>query len=158
MFVAILFMRLNQRRKSMMGVSEASFVSAINLSLFTLVSGRMFRQGQIVASFFTKYYKTVSRSHIKIFQWNHLVNSWTIRITPSNNIFHFPIRRLHWAPFKVFHSFIYLKSPNPDYSKQKHGHACHSNTPLLVPTVILDRVLLLWTDMTKTTLIRTIFN
>jgi hypothetical protein len=37
-----------------LGFFETSFVNAINLSLFTLASGRLFRQGQKVATFFTK--------------------------------------------------------------------------------------------------------
>jgi hypothetical protein len=34
----MLFMRLNQRTKSMIGISETSFINAINLGSFTLAS------------------------------------------------------------------------------------------------------------------------
>jgi hypothetical protein len=40
------FVRINQKTKSLLGVSETSFVSAININLFNLTSGRFFRQGQ----------------------------------------------------------------------------------------------------------------
>jgi hypothetical protein len=49
------FMRLNQRTKSIMGVSETSFVNA---------SGRLFRQGQKVATFFTQIPQKQSLGHI----------------------------------------------------------------------------------------------
>jgi hypothetical protein len=44
----LLFVRLNQRTKSLLGFFETSFVNAINAinpSLFTLASGRLLRQG-----------------------------------------------------------------------------------------------------------------
>lgn len=50
----MLFKRLNLETKYKMGVSETSFVKAINLGLFTLTSGRLFRQVQNVATFITK--------------------------------------------------------------------------------------------------------
>jgi hypothetical protein len=60
----LLFIRLNQRKKSLFGFLETSFVTAINLSLFTLASGRLFRQGQKVATFFTKIPQKQSLCHI----------------------------------------------------------------------------------------------
>jgi hypothetical protein len=45
----------------MMGVSETSLVNAINLSYFTLASGR---QGQKVATFFTKIPQKQTLGHI----------------------------------------------------------------------------------------------
>jgi hypothetical protein len=63
----MLFMRLNQRTKSLLGFFEASFVNAINTNLFTLASGRLFRQGQKAATFFTKIpQKTVSTTNTEI--------------------------------------------------------------------------------------------
>jgi hypothetical protein len=58
------FIRLNQRTKCVLSFFETSFVSAINLSLFTLVSGRLFSQGQKVATFFTKIPQKQSLCHI----------------------------------------------------------------------------------------------
>jgi hypothetical protein len=88
-------MKLNQRTKSMMAVSETFFVNAINLSLFTLASGRLFRQGQKVAIFFTKNtIKTVSRPHIDILHRN-LGQVHTIQVTLRNKIFHIPTRIAH---------------------------------------------------------------
>jgi hypothetical protein len=52
----------SQKIKSMMGVSETSFVNAINLSLSTLVSGRVFRQRQKVATFFIKIHSSQKQS------------------------------------------------------------------------------------------------
>jgi hypothetical protein len=48
----MLFMRGNQRTKFILGFSETSFVNAIKINLFTLASGRLFRQRQKVATFF----------------------------------------------------------------------------------------------------------
>jgi len=42
----------------MMGSSETSFLSEINLSIFTLASGKLFKQGQKTTTFFTKYHKS----------------------------------------------------------------------------------------------------
>jgi hypothetical protein len=50
----MLFVRVNQRTKPILGIFETSFVNAINLNLFTLASDRLFRQGQKAAIFFTK--------------------------------------------------------------------------------------------------------
>jgi len=58
----MLVRRLYQRTKSMLGVSESSFVNAINLSLFT--SGRLFRQGQKAATIFTKISQKQSLNHM----------------------------------------------------------------------------------------------
>ena len=60
----LLFIRLNQRTKSLLGFFETSFVNAINLSLFTLTLGRLFRQGQKVATFFTKIPQKQPLCHI----------------------------------------------------------------------------------------------
>jgi hypothetical protein len=58
---------LNQRTKSLLGFCETSFVNAINPLLFTLASGKLFRQGQKVATFFTKIpQKTVFMPHSEI--------------------------------------------------------------------------------------------
>jgi hypothetical protein len=57
------FARFNQRTKSMMGISETSFIHAINLSLFTLFSSRFFGQWQKAATFFTKISQERSLSH-----------------------------------------------------------------------------------------------
>jgi hypothetical protein len=38
---------------------------------------------------------------------------------------------------KASHCFPNPKSQNPNSSKQKHGQAYHSNTPVLVPTSVL---------------------
>jgi len=45
---------LRDLTKSMLGLFEISFVSAININLFTLSSGRFFRQGQKAVTFFIK--------------------------------------------------------------------------------------------------------
>jgi hypothetical protein len=61
------FIRLNQRRKTPLGFpveNSFNFVSAINLSLFTLTSGRFFRQRQKAATFFTKTSRKHSVCHI----------------------------------------------------------------------------------------------
>jgi hypothetical protein len=50
----------------MMGISETSFVNAVNLRLFTLTLGRRFRQEQKVAIFFAKILQKQSRPHIEI--------------------------------------------------------------------------------------------
>jgi hypothetical protein len=42
----MLFMRLNQRTKFLMGLFEITFTNAININHFSLASGRLFRQGQ----------------------------------------------------------------------------------------------------------------
>ena len=47
-------MRLSQRTEFMMGVSETSFINAIDLSLFNLASGTPSTQEQKVAKFFIK--------------------------------------------------------------------------------------------------------
>ena len=47
-----------------MDVSETSFVNAINLSLFTLASGKTLRQRQKAATFFTKIPQKQSLGHI----------------------------------------------------------------------------------------------
>lgn len=78
-FLKMLFMRLNQRTKSMMGVSETSFVSAINLNFFTSASGWLFRQGQEVVTVFQNTIKTVYRPHIEILHWNFLGQACTIQ-------------------------------------------------------------------------------
>jgi hypothetical protein len=57
-------MRLNQRTKSLLGFFETSFVNAININLFTLDSGRLFRQGQKAATLFTKIPQKQSLGHI----------------------------------------------------------------------------------------------
>ena len=60
----LLFIRLNQRIKSLLSFFETSFVSEINLSFFTLASGRLLRQGQKVATFFTTIPQKQSLCHI----------------------------------------------------------------------------------------------
>jgi hypothetical protein len=50
----MLFMRPNQRTKSLLDLSETSFVSAININLFTLASARLFRQEQKAATFYIR--------------------------------------------------------------------------------------------------------
>jgi hypothetical protein len=60
----MLFMRLNQRTKSLLGSFEISFVNSIDLRFFTLASGRLFRQGQKAAIFFTKISQNLSLGHI----------------------------------------------------------------------------------------------
>jgi hypothetical protein len=47
---------MNHRTKFILGCLELSFASAINLNLFTLVSGRLFRQGQKATTFITKLF------------------------------------------------------------------------------------------------------
>jgi hypothetical protein len=42
------------RTESILGCFEISFASVINLNLFSLALGRLFRQGQKAATFFTK--------------------------------------------------------------------------------------------------------
>jgi hypothetical protein len=46
--------RVNQRMKSMLSFSETSFVNAINMNLFTLALGNLFRKVQKAPTFFTK--------------------------------------------------------------------------------------------------------
>jgi hypothetical protein len=140
----MLFMRLHQRTKSMMGISETSFVNAINLSLFTLVSDRLFRKGQDVVTFFTKITQVHSLGHILKFstETSCLGQACTIQITLRNKIFYIPTKIALCAPFKAFHCFPNPKSQNLHRFKQKHGQAYHSNT--LVPgTNFCLRVLLL---------------
>jgi hypothetical protein len=72
----MLFMKVNQRTKSMLGVSETSIVNAIHLSLFFLASDRLFRQEQKAEAFFTKNIKKTSR----------------VQITLSINVSHSPTR------------------------------------------------------------------
>ena len=70
----MLFMRLSQRTKSLLDFFETSFVNAINMNLFTLASGRFFRQLQKVPTFFTKIPQKQSLSHIlKFFSYE---TSW----------------------------------------------------------------------------------
>jgi hypothetical protein len=57
-------MRLNQTTKSLLGFFETSFVNAINTNLFTLDSGRLFRQEQKAATLFTKIPQKQSLGHI----------------------------------------------------------------------------------------------
>jgi hypothetical protein len=74
----LLFIRLNQRTKSLLGFCcccLTSFINAINLSLFTLASGRLFRQGQNVATFFTKIPQNQSLCHILKFFFSFEI-SW----------------------------------------------------------------------------------
>ena len=61
-------MRLSQRTEFMMGVSETSFINAIDLSLFNLASGTPSTQEQKVAKFFIKIpQKPVLRHILKYF-------------------------------------------------------------------------------------------
>jgi hypothetical protein len=69
----MLFMRLNQRTKCMMGISETSFVDAINRSLFTLASGRHFRQGQKVP---IPHQNTIKQSLGHILKFFSTETSW----------------------------------------------------------------------------------
>jgi hypothetical protein len=64
LFIRMLFIQHNQRTKTLLSISKTSFVSAINLSLFTLASARLFRQGQKAATFFTKIPQNQSLCHI----------------------------------------------------------------------------------------------
>jgi hypothetical protein len=47
-------MLVNQRTKTILDFSDVSFVDAVKINLFTLASGRLFRQRQKAATFFTK--------------------------------------------------------------------------------------------------------
>jgi hypothetical protein len=129
----------------MMDISETSFVSAINLSLFTLASGRFLRKEQKKkkSSHFLHQYttKTVSRPHIEILLWNLVGRVHTVQIALSNKDFHSPTRITHQAPFKLPHCFPNPKSPNPHSPKQKcmvrpitaipHWVYCCEQTPWL---------------------------
>lgn len=64
----MLFMRLNKRTKPLLGFLEMSIVNIININLFTLTSGQLFRQRQKSATFFTKI--LTIRPHNKILLWN----------------------------------------------------------------------------------------
>jgi hypothetical protein len=88
------------REQSLLGFFETSFVNArnaINPSLFTLTSGRHFRQGlkgsHILHQNTTK---TVFMPHTEILLlWNLLGQVKTVQITPSNKLFHIPTRMTH---------------------------------------------------------------
>jgi hypothetical protein len=62
--IKMFFIRENYRTESMLVFFDISFVSAINLSLFTLTSGRLFRQGQKAATLFTKISQKQYVGHI----------------------------------------------------------------------------------------------
>lgn len=57
----------NQRTKSILDFLKTSFAIAHNLSLFTLASDRLFRQGQTAAIFYTKYQTNQALGHILTF-------------------------------------------------------------------------------------------
>jgi hypothetical protein len=123
-------MRLNQRRKSLLGFSETTIVHVININLFTLASGRLFRQGKkqhILRQ------NTTKQSLVDILKFSSTETSWA-RFAQfkslSNKIFCIPTRIAHKAPLKPFYCFPNPKSPNPQSSKQKHGQAYHSNAPV----------------------------
>jgi hypothetical protein len=59
----MLFIRLNQRTKFLLGFFETSLVNGSNINLFTLASGRLFREGQKAATFFTKIPQKQSLGH-----------------------------------------------------------------------------------------------
>jgi hypothetical protein len=68
------FMRLNQRTKSMLGISETSFVNEIYINIDIVALGRFFRQGQKAATFFTKIPQKQSLCHtLKFFSFE---TSW----------------------------------------------------------------------------------
>ena len=128
--IEMFFMKLNQRTKSMLGFSETSFINAINLNLFTLALGRLFRQGQKAAIFFTKILQDRSLGYIlKLFSETSRARLPQFKSSsaplPSNTL----TKMTQYAPLKAFHCFP--KSQNPHSSKQKHGQVYHSNT--LVP-------------------------
>jgi hypothetical protein len=72
-FFKTLFMRINQRTESLLGVSEISFVNINNINLLALVLGRLFRQGQKAATFYTKISQKQSLGHtLKFFSLKSL--------------------------------------------------------------------------------------
>jgi hypothetical protein len=60
----MLFRRINQRTKSMLAISETSFVNVIKINIFALALCRLFRQDKKGATFFTKIPQKQSLRHI----------------------------------------------------------------------------------------------
>ena len=76
------FMRFNYRTKSMICISETSFVCGINPSLFTLASRDSSYKGKSSHILHQNTIKTVSRPHtVVLLHWNLLDQVCTVKIT-----------------------------------------------------------------------------
>ena len=138
----MIFVSSNQRIKTLLGFFETSFVNAINLSLFTLASGRLFRQCQKVATFFTKISQKQYLGYILKFfsseaSWARSAQFKSLTPTKSSIFLLRWLIEPHLKHFMAFQIQIPFFQTNPHSSKQNHGQAYHSNTPLTVPTSVL---------------------
>lgn len=116
---------INYTAESILGCFEISSANRINPNLFTLASGRLFRQGQRTATFFTKISQEQYLGNIlKFFPWNLLSQA------PTVQNFHSSTSIAYYMVLKAVHAFLTQSTKvQTNSSKQKHDQACHSNTP-----------------------------
>jgi hypothetical protein len=114
----------------MLGYFEISFVNAINLNLFTLASGRLFREEQNVTTFYTKLSKQ-SLGHILKFS-SEISSARTPQFqSPSTPLPSMLLVGWHTKPHLKHFTAFQSPHSNPQSSKQKYGQDYHKNTPVL---------------------------
>ena len=139
-FLLLMFIRVNANShitESVLGFFQTSSANRICRKLFTLASGRLFRQGQKAATFFTELTQDQSLGHILIFSF--------FETSSSEHCQHrCPPCFYQFVPLLFIESVYCFPNPNfksPHFSKQQHGKACYSQS--LVPASIIVMALFL---------------